>query len=132
MRPRASLVGAVVGLVLAGLPAPTAEAGARPYRGLPPPQTVSAWAIRVHDGDTFSVGLVKIRLRGIDAPELGAPLGRVARRRLAEILGAGPVTIVPRAEDVYGRVVADVYVGGHDVADILRREGLAKPGRASR
>jgi hypothetical protein len=31
---------------------------------------------------------------------------------------------VPYAEDVYGRVVADVFVNGHDVAGVLRREGF--------
>ncbi len=83
--------------------------------------------IRVHDGDTFYVGPEKIRLRGIDTPELGAPRSRMATRRLVGLLREGPVTIVPRAEDVYGRIVADVYVRGHDVSRVLRREGLAKP-----
>jgi len=83
--------------------------------------------IRVHDGDTFYVGPEKIRLRGIDTPELGAPRSRMATRRLVGLLREGPVTIVPRAEDVYGRIVADVYVRGHDVSRVLRREGFAKP-----
>jgi len=34
---------------------------------------------------------------------------------------------VPRAQDVYGRTVADVYVGGREVAGLLRREGFGKP-----
>jgi endonuclease YncB( thermonuclease family) len=84
-------------------------------------------AIRVADGDTFYVGGLAIRLRGIDAPERGQPRSLLAARRLAELLREGPVTILPRAEDVYGRTVADVYAGGRDVAAILRREGFAKP-----
>lgn len=102
-------------------------AGAGEHHRLPPPHTVPPSAIRVHDGDTFSVGTVKIRLRGIDTPELGTPGSRMAALRLAELLRLGPVTIVPRAEDAYGRIVADVYVRGHDVARVLRREGFAKP-----
>jgi endonuclease YncB( thermonuclease family) len=90
-------------------------------------QTVSPESIHVHDGDTFYVGAETIRLRGIDTPELGQPLAATATRRLIALLHAGPVTIVPRAEDVYGRTVADVYVGGRDVAQILRAEGYAKP-----
>ena len=89
--------------------------------------TVAPSAIRVHDGDTFYVGAETIRLRGIDTPELGRPGSRPAACRLTALLREGPVTIVPRLEDVYGRTVADVYVGGRSVADIMRREGFAKP-----
>jgi len=102
-----------------------APAGA-PHR-LPTSRTVPPSAIRVHDGDTFSVGTEKFRLRGIDTPELGMRQSWMATRRLAELLSLGPVTIVPRAEDAYGRIVADVYVHGHDVARVLKREGFAKP-----
>ena len=90
-------------------------------------QTVAPGLIHVHDGDTFYVGAETIRLRGIDTPELGQPRATDAMRRLIVLLHAGPVTIVPRAEDVYGRTVADVYVGGLDVAQVLRAEGYAKP-----
>ena len=89
--------------------------------------TVPSHAIRVHDGDTFSVGTETFRLRGIDTPELRQPGAGAARQRLRALLQAGPVTIVRRAEDVYGRIVADVSVGGRDVARTLRREGHAKP-----
>ena len=88
---------------------------------------VPADAIRVHDGDTFYVGAETIRLRGIDTPELGHPKAAEATRRLNALLSSGPVTIVPRAEDVYGRTVAEVYVAGREVADILRQEGFEKP-----
>ena len=90
-------------------------------------QTVAPQLIHVHDGDTFYVGAETIRLRGIDTPELGQPRAYEATRRLIELLHAGPVTIVRRAEDVYGRIVADVSVGGRDVASVLRAEGYAKP-----
>ncbi len=92
-----------------------------------PPFTVTPDIIRVHDGDTFYAGPVTIRLHGIDTPELGEPKAAEATRRLVELLRAGPVTIVPRAEDVYGRLVADVFVRGQNVADVLRREGFEKP-----
>src|SRR5439155_17771493 len=95
----------------------------RPARPLGPPHTVAASTIRVHDGDTFYTGVETIRLRGIDTPELGRPGARAAAIRLAELLRAAPVTIVPPAADVYGRTVADVYVAGRNVADLPRREG---------
>lgn len=106
---------------------------ARPAAPRPPAHawwgkhTVTASTIRVHDGDTFYVGPETIRLRSIDTPELGAPRAAAATHRLTALLHAGPVTIVPRAEDVYGRTVADVYVDGRNVADVLRREGFQKP-----
>jgi endonuclease YncB( thermonuclease family) len=88
---------------------------------------VAPETIHVHDGDTFYVGPDAFRLRGIDTPELGQPRAEAARQRLLALLRAGPVTLVRKAEDVYGRVVADVYVGGRNVARILRQEGYAKP-----
>ena len=92
-------------------------------------RTVPAAAVYVHDGDTIYVGQEAIRLRGIDAPELDEPGGVAAKWRLVELLHAGPVTIVPRVIDAYCRTVADVLVGGVDVAGALRRGGFAKPRR---
>jgi endonuclease YncB( thermonuclease family) len=115
---------AVISLALAA--ASDARRGHRP----PPwgqPHVVPPELIRVHDGDTFWAGRVRVRLHGIDTPEIGEPRAAAATRRLDELLHRGPVTIVPRAEDVYGRLVADVYVGGKNVADVLRREGFDKP-----
>jgi len=80
------------------------------------------------DGDTIRVGQERIRLRGIDTPELSEPEGQAAKERLAELLRNGIVRIVPRGRDVYDRLVADVFVDGQNVAEILRREGFAKAG----
>lgn len=121
---------ALVVLVSGGGAAPAdvhARLGGAPRRPSPPlwhRHTVAASTIRVHDGDTFYTGTETIRLRGIDTPELGRPGGRAAASRLSALLHEGPVTIVPRAQDIYGRTVADVYVGDRDVAGVLRREGF--------
>ena len=112
---------------------PRRHASPRGLRAAAPPawagerQVVAPQLIHVHDGDTFYVGVETIRLRGIDTPELGHPRASEAKWRLIELLHAGPVTIMRRAEDVYGRIVADVSVGGRDVASVLRAEGYAKP-----
>lgn len=112
---------------------PRERASPRGVRAAAPPawagnrQTVAPQLIHVHDGDTFYVGVETIRLRGIDTPEIGQPRASEAKRRLIELLHAGPVTIIRRAEDVYGRLVADVYAGGRDVASVLEAEGYAKP-----
>lgn len=114
---------AVVPLALLGIVALSHAVDA----GGPRRQTLAPETIHVHDGDTFYVGALAFRLRGIDTPELGQPRGAAARHRLRELLRAGPVTIVRRTEDVYGRTLVDVYVGGRDVAAVLGAEGYAKP-----
>jgi endonuclease YncB( thermonuclease family) len=79
------------------------------------------------DGDTLRVGADRIRLRGIDAPELTEPGGQAARQRLEQLLQEGPIRIVPHGQDVYGRTIADVFVNGRNVAEVLAYEGYAKP-----
>jgi endonuclease YncB( thermonuclease family) len=83
--------------------------------------------IHTIDGDTLRMGPERIRLRGIDTPELTEPRGPEARQRLEQLLKEGPIRIVPHGQDVYGRTVADVFVNGKNVAEVLRSEGLAKP-----
>jgi endonuclease YncB( thermonuclease family) len=87
---------------------------------------ISAHQITVIDGDTLRIGAERIRLRGIDAPELSEPNGWAATQRLRDLLGAGSIQLIPRGRDVYDRVVADVFVNGQNVAESLKREGLAK------
>jgi endonuclease YncB( thermonuclease family) len=81
----------------------------------------------VVDGDTFRYGTERVRLRGIDTPELNEPGGQEATLRLEELLHSGQVRIVPRGRDVYDRLVADVFVDGRNVAEMLAQEGYAKP-----
>ncbi|MDH5740132.1 MAG: thermonuclease family protein [Nitrospira sp.] len=86
--------------------------------------------LQVHavDGDTIRVGGERIRLRGIDTPEMSEFEGQTAKQRLEELLRTGPIRIVPHARDVYDRLVADVFVNGQNVAEILRNEGFSKTG----
>jgi len=80
------------------------------------------------DGDTLRIGTDLIRLRGIDTLELDEPGGQAAKLRLEELLRNGLVRVVPRGRDVHDRLVADVFVNGQNVAEILRSEGFAKAG----
>jgi endonuclease YncB( thermonuclease family) len=66
-------------------------------------------------------------LRGIDTPELDEPEGLAAKQRLEALLRSGPMEIIPYGRDVYDRLLADVFVNGQDVAELLAREGYAKP-----
>lgn len=78
------------------------------------------------DGDTIRVGGERIRLRGIDTPELSEPEGLAAKQRLEELLRSGPMEIIPHGRDVYDRLLADVFVNGQNVAEILKSEGFTK------
>ncbi len=85
----------------------------------------------VSDGDTLRIGSVKVRLFGIDAPELaqvcgGWACGTAAAARLAELAAAGPATCTPRDIDRYGRLVATCTVAGIDLGGQLVAEGLAR------
>ncbi|ASC71847.1 putative endonuclease [Halomicronema hongdechloris C2206] len=70
----------------------------------------------VYDGDTLRVtngrGDLKIRLCGIDAPEIEQALGIAARDHLRSLLaqGNGSLLLVPVEQDRYGRTVAEIFV----------------------
>lgn len=95
-------------------------------RALRNSRLLSTLQISAVDGDTIRAGPDRIRLRGIDTPELSEPEGQAAKQRLAELLRTGIVRIVPRGRDVYDRMIADVFVDGQNVAEILKSEGFAK------
>lgn len=78
------------------------------------------------DGDTIRVGGERIRLRGIDTPELDEPEGLAAKQRLEELLRSGPMELIPHGRDVYDRLIGDVFVNGQNVAEILKSEGFIK------
>ncbi len=87
------------------------------------------------DGDTVDVpGRGRIRLLGIDTPELSSRCEREhelalrAKRRTQELLNSGARSLYPSGEhDRYGRILADIRVGGFDIGSTLLREGLARP-----
>lgn len=95
-------------------------------RSLRNSRLLSTLQISAVDGDTIRAGPDRIRLRGIDTPELSEPEGEAAKQRLAELLRNGIVRIVPRGRDVYDRLIADVFVDGQNVAELLASEGFAK------
>lgn len=90
-------------------------------------KVLSTLQVRAVDGDTIRVGGERIRLRGIDTPEMSEPDGPTAKRRLEELLRTGPIRIVPHGRDVYNRLLADVFVNEQNVAETLIMEGYEKP-----
>lgn len=99
---------------------------------LPPPLSGAAQAA---DGDSLRLAGDRIRLLGIDAPELdqtctdadGAAwrCGEVARRRLAALVANAGIECLPAGHDRYGRTLATCTADGRDVASVLVAEGLA-------
>jgi endonuclease YncB( thermonuclease family) len=90
---------------------------------------------RASDGDSFVLGTERVRLEGLDAPELdqtclsdtGAvwACGHAARDGLADLLAAGPVHCLPGRRDHYGRLLATCSSDGHDLGAQLVRQGFA-------
>lgn len=86
----------------------------------------------VIDGDTLIVRGEKIRLLGINAPELKGKCREEnvralrARSRLMKLLEAAQVDIDRNGFDRYRRTLASVSVAGTDLGHVLMREGLAR------
>ena len=87
-----------------------------------------ASVVSVHDGDTITIRTTetsKIRLYGIDAPELKQPHGQAAKHALSEMTFGKSVHITPMSKDRYGRIVAKVEAGGVDVNRVMVEQGNA-------
>jgi endonuclease YncB( thermonuclease family) len=87
--------------------------------------------MRVVDGDTVWVQtspnrpLLKVRIQGIDAPEICQTGGLQAQEALQNrVLGQG-VTVTSGAHDDYGRTVGKLYWQGQDVGRWLVANGHA-------
>jgi endonuclease YncB( thermonuclease family) len=62
---------------------------AAPALASPPIGTILEGNVWVIDGDTVSIGQDHIRLKGLDAPELGTPDGETSKRALIAIAKRG-------------------------------------------
>jgi endonuclease YncB( thermonuclease family) len=97
----------------------------------------------VYDGDTFKVNIpewpdivgkrIGIRVNGIDTPERRGTsediklLAVEARQTTVSLLrGADVVELRNIERGKYFRIIADVYVDGQSLADVLLNKGLAK------
>lgn len=88
----------------------------------------NASVVSVHDGDTITVRTTetsKIRLYGIDAPELKQAHGQASKHALSEMTFGKSVHITPMSKDRYGRIVAKVHVDGVDVNRVMVEQGAA-------
>lgn len=97
--------------------------------------TYKAEVARIVDADTFLLTIdtgfdnwldSRVRLRGIDAPEISTALGRRAYRYVKKVLGNRPVVIKSYKEEKYGRYLVDLFYMRTKVADPqqIAREGI--------
>ncbi|WP_198377557.1 thermonuclease family protein [Neoroseomonas rubea] len=101
------------------------------------PRSIARTTLRasVVDGDTLAAGSERLRINGIDAPEMAQsceragttyPCGRMAREAMAAILGSGTVACEILGADQYGRRIARCRnEAGQDIAAELVRQGWA-------
>lgn len=114
---RRLLLGVPLGLWLAAqLPAQAAE--------------VTGRVVGVIDGDTIDVltarfKTLRVRLAGVDAPELGQDFGRNAKAALSSLAFSRTATVASSKRDRYGRLVGKVLVDGRDMAFEMLVLGMA-------
>jgi endonuclease YncB( thermonuclease family) len=92
---------------------------------------ISGKVTKVADGDTFTLldaygKVYKIRVYGIDCPELSQPFGKDAKRFTAGLILNQTVFIEKISKDRNGRVVAKVYYNNRQsLNEELLRKGMA-------
>lgn len=89
----------------------------------------------VIDGDTIQIGDVRIRLEGIDAPEIGQTCGRAwagswacgaaAKQALERMVSGRPVSCVEKGHDAYRRLLASCSADGVNLNARMVRDGFA-------
>jgi len=90
----------------------------------------TVWRVEiVHDGDTVtcldeSGRRKRVRLSGIDAPELDQPHGRASRDALRGKIGAA-VRVEEQGRDQHGRLLGRLFVGDRDINLEMVAEGHA-------
>ena len=86
--------------------------------------------IKIYDGDTITAltsqkEKIKIRLYGIDAPELKQPFGKASKRHLIDLISNKSLNINEKGKDKYGRTLAILYNGDQDINAQMVIDGYA-------
>lgn len=101
---------------------------------LPEPAPI-AGSCSITDGDTIRCGEERIRLLGIDAPELGTCRpgrqcvegdGKASRATLAGMVAGADLSIVRLGTDRYGRTLGVVYADGINTSCAMIEAGQAE------
>lgn len=91
----------------------------------------TGWVSWVMDGDTVLLVRdgqhepVKLRIEGIDAPEICQPGGAEARDAMIRLALRKPVQVLDHGHDVYGRQIGRLSMDGVDLGAEMVRSGMA-------
>lgn len=90
----------------------------------------NAKAIGITDGDTIIVltddkKQIKIRLEGIDCPESRQDYGDRAKQAVVDLCFKKIVKVIPKGNDKYGRMLADIYIDDICINSKLIEMGMA-------
>lgn len=127
-------------LLLSLIAAPTLTATPRTDYGSARVDEVSS----IYDGDTIRVSIhawpavagerVPVRLYGIDTPEMNDKRPRVYKLArsakqfsVTQLRGAKRIELRQIRRDKYFRLLAEVWVDGRNLSELLLKAGLAKP-----
>lgn len=90
---------------------------------------ISGKVVSIHDGDTITVlqdkRQVKIRLYGIDVPELKQPYGKKSKQFLANLIAGKVVEVKENGKDRYKRTIGTIYLTGEDINAQMVENGYA-------
>ena len=90
---------------------------------------LSGKVIKVSDGDTITVlqgkQQVKVRLYGIDAPELKQPYGKKSKQFLANLIAGEVVEVEENGKDRYKRTIGTIYLDDKDINAQMVENGYA-------
>lgn len=107
--------------------------------------TYKAEVEKVVDADTFWLWIhlgfdvwvrQKVRLRGIDAPELDTKAGLGARRFVESVIASpakqgeaidSPIVVTTTKPDKYDRYLSDIWIGDTNLNQLLLESGHARP-----
>jgi endonuclease YncB( thermonuclease family) len=121
------MCGAILGYLLTD---PTAWRELKLAVGLPVaerPEFVGR-STHITDGDTIRFGPTRIRLHGVDAPEMSTPDGEPAKTHLATLIGTspGPLRCEDTGDRTYERIVAQCFTAdGRDLSAAMAEDGWA-------
>ena len=85
--------------------------------------------VSIHDGDTITVlqgkQQVKVRLFGIDAPELKQPYGKKSKQFLVNLVAGKVVEVEENGKDRYKRTIGTIYLNDTDINAQMVENGYA-------
>ena len=85
--------------------------------------------VSIHDGDTITIlqgkQQIKVRLFGIDAPELKQPYGKKSKQFLANLIAREVVEVEPKGKDRYKRTLGIIRYKDQDINAQMVLNGYA-------